>query len=323
MRRQRPSSNPLPVDILIVLAELGVEVEKISGNEAWALCPGHFDQIGREDHGASWSINLETGAHNCFSCGWAGRFIDLVKKQQGLKGQEAEEEAKAWIRKHGGVQVILSQLRGEKGYQRKKAEEVTEADFVFFDDPPRYAREKRDVALVSCRAYGVKYDLDNDYWILPIREPFTGRLLGWQIKGKDYFNNHPLHLEKGKTLFGHHLLKGVREAYLEESPLDAVKLHTYSLEAPVSGYGVHVSDFQMDLIVDEVDRLYVCLDNDRAGRKKSKQIWAEYRHRTKLYFANYEHTDLKDHGEMSPEEIEESLVKAYSSLTFGRRFADR
>lgn len=321
------SSDPLPVDILTTLAELGVEVESIRDNEAWALCPGHLQELGREDNAASWSINLETGQHFCFSCGWSGRYIDLVQMNLGLKGDE--DQAKAWIRKHGGVQVISRRLRGESSYTKKKAEEVSEADLVFYDPPPRWALRDRDLGRSSCEAYGVVWDPDRETWIIPIRDPMTDKLLGWQVKGKDIFLNHPKHLEKSKTLFGYHLLRGskIREAYLEESPLDGVRLHTYNVDGAVSGYGVHVSPFQMDLIVDSVDHLFVCLDNDPAGKAKSKQIWREYRHRTKLHFAYYRHVQgenyKKDHGEMTSEEIAVSLDKAYSSLTYGRRFADR
>lgn len=326
MRTKRPSrsSSLLPADVLSVLPVLDIDVDKIRGAEAWAICPGHEAVLGRRDNSASWSINVETGEHNCFSCGWGGNFEDLVAWQNGWdRDPDRDEQSRAWIRKHGGIAAVAARMRGEREHVRKRAEEVSEADLVFYDDPPRYALRDRDLSLASCRAYGVKYDLDKDRWIIPIREPFTERLMGWQIKGEGYFNNHPEHVEKSLAVFGHALLRKVREGYLEESPLDATRLHTYSLDGAVSGFGVHVSPTQMDLIVDEVDDLYVCLDNDDAGRKKSVRLWKEYRHRTRLHFANYEHTDLKDHGEMSPEEIEESLVKAYSSRMFGRLYVDR
>lgn len=312
-KKSQPSSNPLPADILLTLGELDIEITQVKGDEAWALCPAHKARMGRADHSASWSINLETGSHFCFSCGWKGPFIGLVRWQRNMEVSEAE----AWIRKHGGIAVARKKLRGEVAYQKKKAEEVDESDLVFYYDPPDDALEDRDLELSSCQAYGVKYDYENDYWIIPIRDPETGRLLGWQEKGKGHFRNHPQHLEKAQTLFGYPLLGDT--AYLEESPLDCVRLHTYSLDGAVSGYGVHVSEFQMELIVDRAKTLYVCLDNDDAGRAKEEEIWREYRHRTRLYFANYENTDKKDHGEMTPEEIEESLSKAVSALRFRPR----
>lgn len=308
--KRKPSSSALPADILLTLSDLGLDVEKVKGDEAWALCPDpkHYDRK------SSWSINLNTGEHFCFSCGFKGNYVDLVKTTMSLD----DETAIAWVRKHGGIEVARRKLRGETGYTKKQAEPVTEADLALFDDPPAWALKEKDVDLESCLEYGVRWDSKHDRWIFPIREPFTNKLMGWQAKNKRVFLNHPEHVEKSVTLFGFdHLLRSKSTtAYLEESPVDATRLHTYGLDGAVSGWGVHVSDFQMDLLCDTVDTLYVCLDNDDAGRKKEAEIWANYRFRVRLMFANYEHTRKKDHGEMTPEDIEWSLDKAIHGLRY-------
>jgi hypothetical protein len=46
------------------LSRLKIDYEIIN-NEAWALCPLHERRTGSEDHNPSWSINLDTGLHNC------------------------------------------------------------------------------------------------------------------------------------------------------------------------------------------------------------------------------------------------------------------
>lgn len=312
-KKQRRSSNPLPVDILLTLPDLNLDVEKVAGDEAWARCPNPKHP---ERH-ASWSINLTSGEHNCFACGWGGNYAMLVEHMTGLEQEAAEE----WIRKRGGIEVARKKLRGEKAYERKKAEEVTEADLVFFDQEiPGWALRERDLVQESCERYGVLWKPDVDRWIFPIRDAVTGQLLGWQEKGKDYFRNYPKDIEKSRAVFGYHLLGDT--AYVEESPADCVRLDSYQVEGAVSGYGVHISDYQMDLIIDhpKVKRVVMCLDNDRAGRRKEAEIWNGYRHRTRLYFANYEHVQgdnyKKDHGEMTPEEIAYSLDEMISALRF-------
>jgi hypothetical protein len=60
----------------------------------------------------------------------------------------------------------------------------------------------------------------------------------------------------------------------------------------------------------------LCLDNDAAWRKVESRIWTEYRHRTRLYFANYDGIEAKDHGEMAPEEIAFSIENPISSIRF-------
>lgn len=312
MKRQRRTSNPLPSDILLTLADLGIDVTRVSRDEAWALCPSPE----HHERSPSWSINLETGEHNCFSCGWGGNYLYLVENTKRLSEEQAEE----WIRKRGGVAVARKKLRGEKAWEQAEAEEITESDLALFDTTiPLYALRDRDVIQEACEEYGVLWDPKRGEWIFPVRDPFTGALRGWQSKGRRMLN-HPENLQKADTLFGYHLLAGLRDgtAYVEESPLDGVRLRTYSVEGAVSGYGVHISDQQMNLIVEhpKVERVVMCLDNDKAGRAKERQIWRDYRHRTRLYFANYDRTERKDHGEMTPEEIAYSIEHPISALRF-------
>lgn len=308
-KKQRPSSNPLPSDILLTLSDLGIGVEKVTRDEAWALCPSPE----HSERKPSWSINLDTGSHNCFSCGWGGNYIYLVKQVKRLDDDKAEE----WIRERGGIGVARKKLSGETAWERKASVQVSEADLALFDtEIPGHALKSRDIIQEACEAYGILWDAANDRWILPIRDPLTGQLLGWQEKGKRHFRNVPDEVEKSRALFGYHLLG--ETAYVEESPLDCARLWTYSVEGAVSGYGVHLSDIQMDLIVDhpKVKRVVMCLDNDKAGRTKERQVWEEYRGRTRLYFANYERTAEKDHGEMTPEEIAYSIEHPISALRF-------
>lgn len=296
------------------LGALGIEIDRVSGDEAWALCPAHETEVGKSDTHASWSINLQTGAHFCFSCGWGGPFIRLVKYVKDAN----DDEAGRWIKARGGIEVVRRKLEG-KGYRKPKPDEVTEADFAFYIDPPKWALTEKDLNLGTCREYGLRWDPDHDRWIIPIREPYTGKLWGWQEKGKNVFLNHPEHVEKGLTLFGFDVLlaTGSRTAYLEESPLDAGRLHTYSLDTPVSSYGAHVSEAQIRLLADNVDRLVVCLDNDATGRARERKIWREYRHWFKhMDFANYDGIEKKDHGEMTPEQIDWSLEHAISKLRY-------
>lgn len=299
--------------------DMGIEVDRIRQDEAWATCPGpHEAFVGKADRHASWSINLETGEHNCFSCGWGGPYIVLVKWI--FDWDKDEAAAEAWVRKHGGIEVAKKKLRGQQAYARKQAEPVSEADLALFTSPPRSALLNKDVDRTSCEEFGVLWDPEHESWVFPVREPYTDKLMGWQSKNKRIFINHPENLEKSVTLFGFNLLlkqPRPRTAYLYESPVDAVHLHTYGLDGPVSSYGVHVSDAQMNLLVDEVDTLYVCLDNDGAGRRMERKIWEDWRGQfRKMYFTNYEGIREKDHGEMRISDVEWSLNNAISAVRY-------
>ena len=314
MKTKNRSSSPLPTDILVTLPELGIEVSRVAKDEAWALCPSPK----HTDRDPSWSINLTTGEHNCFSCGWGGGYIDLVRSRKGWTKKEDREQAEAWVRQRGGIGVAVKKMRGVQVWEKKKAEHVDEYDLALFRDPPSYCLDERDLDLSSTEAYGVLWDDRKKHWIIPIRDPFTNELMGWQAKGKRYFANYPENIEKSRALFGYHLLGDT--AYLLESPLDAVRLHTYNIDGAVASYGVHVSDIQMDLICERSDTLYVCLDNDKAGRTMEGEIWERYRRRIRLLFANYDQVQRpnykKDFGEMEPHEIEWALDNAISALRF-------
>jgi hypothetical protein len=64
-------------DVESALFELEIEFD-IRNNEALALCPMHKERTGREDNSPSWWINLETGAHMCFSCHYKGSLLQLI-----------------------------------------------------------------------------------------------------------------------------------------------------------------------------------------------------------------------------------------------------
>src|SRR5690242_6641764 len=89
----------VPEDVLECLEELGVTVTKLTYNEAWALCPGHLSRLGRRNNKPDkWSVNIATGEHSCFSCGFSGSFTRIVQEVLGYD----RESAQRWLRAHGG-----------------------------------------------------------------------------------------------------------------------------------------------------------------------------------------------------------------------------
>lgn len=60
------------VDVPKLLQALDIPVVKRSGPELWSTCPLH------KDRHPSWSINVHSGLHSCFSCKFGGTAVDLV-----------------------------------------------------------------------------------------------------------------------------------------------------------------------------------------------------------------------------------------------------
>lgn len=308
MARSR-SDDPVPGDVQTALVDLKVDIEKVTRDEAWARCPYHSER------NASWSINLDDGKHNCFSCGAGGTFLDLLLH---LRDDMDEEQAREWIRKHSGMLRAAKILRGDNTWKKREAEKVTEADLALFSAPPKEALRSRDITAESCEVFGVLYVPDTERWILPVRDPYTNELRGWQEKGDGYFKNHPEGLVKSDTLFGFDVcqrLGTTTMVIVVESPLDAVRLWTYGYAA-VATYGVNVSAEQMRLLAETFDIIVLALDNDRAGDKVSVKMWKEYLGRARLRYFNYGDVEDKDPGTMHIDDIDWAVDNAVSAVSF-------
>ena len=106
------------------LKGLGIETYGARGSEVKGLCPGHLDRTGKEDRNPSWSINADTGAHNCFSCGFRGGLQYLVSYINGIPMEEADE----WVK------TTTSDLgaRLERALNPKPKVEVVSVDITSF-----------------------------------------------------------------------------------------------------------------------------------------------------------------------------------------------
>jgi DNA primase len=247
----------VPRDVLGALRSLGIDADE-RGDEAIALCPNPD----HHDSHPSWSCNLDTGMHNCFSCGFSGSFTYLVTKMLGLPTPEAS----TWVRERK-IKDVAEGFVGPRAKRERNTEWMSEADLWKFTEPPAEALADRRLTLEACRHFDVRWDDARKLWITPVRDPFTGRLWGWQEKNAGYFRNRPLDLPKSRTLFGFQSLRPGGTAVLVESPLDVPYVHAAGIDGAVSGYGVSVSAEQIALVRERAVEVVLALDNDRAGWK--------------------------------------------------------
>jgi hypothetical protein len=315
-------------DVLTALDALGLDYEE-HNNEALALCPMHEERTGKADHSPSWWINLNTGMHVCFSCGYKGNLLHLVCDVKGfyispwgnLKSYDYEA-AKEWLKISAEVSVeqLLEQLNELPAYIKDipKPLEMSEARLAVFTVPPAHALAARNITLESAEAYGVHWDARKQAWILPLREPHFNKLMGWQEKGtiERTFFNRPAGLQKSKTLFGiENQAEG--EVVLVESPLDCLRIYSAGFKSAVAACGASVSEEQIKLLRYS-RKIIVALDNpniDQAGRKASKELlkWSR-KYGLNLFFFNYGDSNKKDPGDMTDAEILWGIENAVSSL---------
>lgn len=315
MRHQRP-----PADIESALDELGIEWKASGSHEAAAFCP-HPDHDNTKTE--AWSINLETGLHSCFSCGYKGNWQQLVRDVLGLSAGEAT----AWTQQRQSIgtrQRSVVEGSATIGFHRREREtpEVEESELWPFVPPPDWAMRERRLNQAACEEYEVLWDADREVWITPIRDPYTSVLMGWQEKAEDgrYFRNYPRSVAKSRALFGLSVTSAVHQTILVESPLDAVRIRAAGIRGAVSSFGVRVSEAQRALLRMRAQAgasLVCALDNDDAGLEATAQLLGELPGARVLA---YDHVpSLKDPGEMTDAQLSAALDQASGAISFLRK----
>jgi DNA primase len=288
-------------DITDLLSRLDIDVIRENGNEYLCHCPAHLERTGKEDRNPSWWINANTGMHICFSCGFKGGLSTLIEQVQGI----ANEDIKSWISTDfNNLNKKLERALKTEQVDVKDTIPITESMLSAFTDPPAEVLVDRGLSLLAAQHYEVKWSSKTFSWITIMRDPVTSKLVGWQEKGHKtrYFKNWPTGVQKSNCLFGYQQFNTDR-IIVVESPLDVVRLASVGVMGGVSTYGSIISSTQLNLIRSAKEVLFA-LDNDVAGKKASLDVLNLCQSfNINAKFFNYSHTEMKDIGAMSKEEI--------------------
>ena len=296
------------------LDRLGIEVISTRGSEVQAHCPAHKARTGHEDRNPSWWINADTGQHICFSCQFKGGLYTLISHVQGVD----VESAKDWF---NSTDALVQRLERAVSPKKAPVEEptiVTESMLSAFIDPPAEPLKSRGLLLSSSQHYGLLWDHRKNNWIIPVRD-LNGVLLGWQEKGYvgRYFNNQPPEMKKSHSLFGYQQYTS-GDMIVVESPLDVVRLHSLGFTGGVATMGALVSLVQFNAIRG-AERIIFAMDNDQAGKSSSMELFNRCQEMgVEAWFFDYSHTDMKDVGGMSLDEVRTGLEKA-RHIVHGRK----
>ena len=285
----RPPLLAVPSDISAALDALGIE-HVIRGSEAVGLCP----DPAHHDRKPSWSCNLRNGMHHCFSCGYGGSFTRLVATVRRLRYEEAD----LWVRLH--------RVQHQPGDEAPPAEdappEVREADLWAFTEPPAEQLTARGVSREAAEQLEILWN--GKGWIFPIRDPRTGKLLGWQSKRGKQVRNRPAGMGRPASLFG---LATARDAgtdgdvIIVESPLNAARFLTAGFPRVVATYGIEFTDQQIAVAQSLGTHLLFAHDNDRAGQQKVAR-WL-HEHPLERQFSR-----VFDYGAMREDPVSHALV---------------
>lgn len=286
--------------IVSVLTSLGVDIRRVGEKEISGCCPVHLKTTGRVDNSPSWSMNAETGAWICHSCGARGSLYGLLSELSG-------DLSSIWDIKLKLVETGINSLSTEKEVHEEKIDWIL---YNKFSDVPEHLLASRNLDRTISRKFGIKWNTDKKAWVIPIVSP-DGELNGWQEKKKDWVRNYPVGVKKSESLFGIERFSG-GTAVLLESPLDVVRLATVTTAVQgLATFGAHVSKAQLQLLSNVATGLIVAMDNDSAGRDSSKRIWdSSMRFRDGVLWLDYSHTTAKDIGDMTDSEIMKAVENA-------------
>jgi DNA primase len=292
------------------LTRLGMESVSTRGDEVQSYCPAHKDRTGHEDRNPSFWINADTGAFICFSCQFKGNVYSLINYVSGIDYDKAKE----WFDSPSLLVSRFNRITEEKA-PIEEPTVITESMLSAFVDPPAEALTARGLTSHAARAYELCWDARNANWIIPIRDAKTQKLLGWQEKGysKRHFNNTPAKMKKSNSLFGYQQYVA-GDMIVVESPLDVVRLASIGIHGGVATYGALISMSQVTYLRG-ADRLIFALDNDDAGKASSKEMLKLcQQYEMEAWFFNYNHTDMKDIGGMSLDEVRLGIANARHSV---------
>lgn len=286
-------------DITPVLDALGIDYV-VHGDEASACCP----HPGHADSHPSWSVNLTTGMHHCFSCGFGGGFPSLVRAVNGGSAQAA----RLWAVQH---QLRAGAVRppAPRSAPSDRSWRYGEAALASMAEVPSESLAQRRLTREAASLYQLRW---NGSWVLPIRD-VAGKLLGWQEKDGHRFCNRPRTVPKSEAVFGLWTLPRGGRAIIVESPLDAPRLASAGIEGGLGTYGVHISAAQTRAIVNHAGAVLFALDNDRDGIAQTRRQIA--RHPRAMLF-NYGESQAKDPGEMTDSEVRWGVANALTPVAW-------
>jgi Toprim domain len=294
-----------------VLDRLGIEIISITGDEIKAHCPAHLERKGKADSNPSWSINADTGAHNCFSCHFRGNVHTLVAYVNGVPLDDATNWLNVGER---NLSRAFERLINPPKPVQEYVQPITESMLSAFVAPPEDALRARGISANGAAYYGILWNPIHSSWILPLRDPKTEQLVGWQEKwaNERRFNNYPPKVSKSHCLFGYE--RHEDEMIVVESPLDVARLASLGIFGGVAVCGSAVSTAQVNLIR-SAKRIIIAMDNDTAGISSSMELLQISKDMGfECWFFNYDNTDMKDIGGMSKAEILFGLDNARHSI---------
>lgn len=258
-----------------VLSQLGAFELKDSGESVMTGCVlAPWTHEGGTDRRPSLGVKEDQGmsvAH-CFSCGFRGGMISLVKRYASYavpEGKINEDQVKQlvdyiFLAEDEEVTVVPDMVEAPK-----PSEDVLSCIGVWHD-----YFEERGITKSSFDQWRLGYSKETNRALFPVfdkKEPVG--IIGRSVEKKPLikYMNDPPKFKKSSYLYGLHLCPpDIKNLIVVEGPIDAIKVNQYledSIYRCVAIMGSEPSKAQMDLLTENAEEVICMLDNDSSGKK--------------------------------------------------------
>lgn len=233
--------------------KLYLENVSIKDVEIHASCPFAADyHISGKDTRPSFSLNVEKGVFLCFTCGIKGGIEQLVQHIYQTDAYNATVMLEDW-----GYDVLEMRLNEYKEPHQEVIQEAILTQFI--DNSNKFV----EVYIGDINGYAC--------YIYPVRNT-KGKLVGGlarSIQGR--FHMILWGMEKSHYLYGEDMVDKTKPLVIVEGPKDVVAIRMSGGQA-VGLMGAHVSQIQLNKIIELSSDVIIWLDNDAAGKAGYKKL---------------------------------------------------
>jgi len=276
-------------------------------------CPFHAD--GHEQHNSCFIT--DEGIYHCFTCNSAGTFLKFVA---GCFGS-SEDYAKNWLTSNFpatkeevvsiGEDIIIPRKQ-VKILQQPKQKVVDNSPLDGYQSWCPYLGQRK-LSRAVCEKFNVKYDPKYRQVIFPCYDN-NGNLITMPRRNID---TKVFYLDKDleKPLYCMHYIKqkNIQQCMIVEGPIDCLTCWTNGVPA-IATMGSVTEEQIQKLNKSNINILYLCFDNDDAGRKFAARVKSKLNRRILTIDVNLP-KNRKDVNDLTIDEWE-NLISTYNLPKF-------
>ena len=298
-----------------------------SGVQAVGRCPSY----NHTDNSPSFSVNIETGEFNCFSCDCKGKsLVTLMMCVENITKEEAVAKLNP-EKKHEAPEIYRTLQKyfynyGQKVMSSKVSEIIKERGFST-DIVKKYGIGYSDSSCIKTLInYGVDPEafvnekflnnnsyIGNDRLTIPILK--TGKVIGFSMRAtRDHQDRKYINIIKNYNrdwLYG--LNTKADYVIVTEGVFDVIRLKEYGYEACCS-FGTSMTEAQANNLK-QFKTVYLMYDGDTAGQIATSHFFEKYSHKMNRVMI-CELPKGKDPDKCTKNEIEASFDNAMHIFEF-------